>query len=49
MEILGEPDSEISKPGSIDASYGESYALEMVYVLEYEVLTDDGPKDTWNF
>jgi len=49
MEILGEPDSKISKPGSFYASLGEPYTLDMVYVLEYEVLTDDGPKDTWNF
>lgn len=49
MEILGESDSKVSKPSGFYASLGEPYTPEMVYVLEYEVLTDDGPKDTWNF
>ena len=49
MEILGEPDSKISKPSGFYASLGEPYTPEMVYVLQYEVLTDEGPKSTWNF
>jgi len=49
MEILGEPDNSFQREGGFYASLGEPYTSDMVYVLEYEVLTDDGPKDTWNF
>ena len=49
MEILGEPDSKISKPSGFYASLGEPYTPEMVYVLEYELLTDEGSSNVWNF
>ena len=39
-------DSKISKPGGFYASLGEPYTLDMVYVLEYEVLTDDEVQKT---
>ena len=42
MEILGEPDSTFSNPRGFYASLGEPYFTDMVYVLEYEVLTNEG-------
>ena len=49
IEILGEPDKSFQREGGFYASLGEPYTSDMVYVLEYELLTDDGPKDNWNF